>query len=75
MPEERKRKSPWRSRKLWGTIAAALLRLFAPKLGVDADAAEGAALLMIGGVGIEGVIDAVGAFARDFKRAPERKTP
>lgn len=64
------RKVWWKGRKLWGTILAALVRLYAPRYGFDAEAAEAAALLLIGGVTAEALIDAASAFGRSFRGEP-----
>jgi hypothetical protein len=60
----------WRSRKVWGTLLAASIRLWGHKIGLDPEAASDAALLLLGGVGVEGVIDAVSAFGAAWKRTP-----
>lgn len=57
----------WKQKKVWGTVLAACLRLWGQKLGVDAEAASGAALMILGGVSVEGVVDAVGAFGKSWK--------
>ena len=58
----------WQSRKVWGTVVAALIRLFAHKWGIDAETASSTALIVLGGVSVEGIIDAASAFGRNFKR-------
>lgn len=69
MPDEPKPRKRWtQSRKVWGTILAAAIRLFGNRLGVDSETASDAALLMLGGVGVEGIIDAVSAFGRAWKK-------
>lgn len=57
----------WQKKKVWGTIIAMLLRLFGHKWGIDAETASDAALIIMGGVSVEGVIDAVSAFRMNWK--------
>jgi len=64
MPE---RKKWWQSRKVWGTIAAAVIRMFGPRWGLDAETASDTALVLLGGASIEGIIDAVSAFGASWK--------
>jgi len=45
MPE---RKKWWQSRKVWGTIAAAVIRMFGPRWGLDAETASDTALVLLG---------------------------
>jgi len=61
------RKRWWQSKKVWGTILACLLRVYGGRFGIDVDAASAGALILLGGVSTEGVIDAASAFARSWK--------
>jgi hypothetical protein len=71
------RKPWWRRTKLWGTLLAATVRLYAPRFGYDVETAREAALLIMGGVGVEGLNDAISLLlsrVRTKPAAPEGKT-
>ena len=59
----------WKSKKVWGTIIGAIVRIQGPKWGWDVDAVSAASTMIFGGVAVEGIIDAASAFATAWKRA------
>lgn len=61
------RKRWWQSKKVWGTIIGALLMGFGEKWGMDPEAASNAAYMFLGGVSVEGIIDAASAFGRAWR--------
>lgn len=58
----------WKSKKVWGTVLALALRIWGNRLGVDVDAAVQGAYILLGGVAVEGVIDAASAFSVAWKK-------
>jgi len=60
----------WQSKKVWGTLLAAAIRIFGQHWGLDAEASSGAALMLLGGVSVEGIIDAAAAFGKAWKGIP-----
>jgi len=57
----------WKSKKVWGTIIGAGLLVFGDRLGLDPETTSRAAWMMFGGVSVEGIVDAVAAFGREWK--------
>lgn len=60
----------WQKKKVWGTIIAVLLRVYGSRFGIDPEAASAGALILMGGVSAEGIIDAASAFGRAWKGTP-----
>lgn len=66
------RKPWWRSKKVWAVLAAVALKLVGARLGFDAQACADSALILLGGAGLEGVVDAASALGAAIGNARGR---